>query len=660
MSSQEVANPLRRNVAIIAHVDHGKTTLVDALLHQSGTFRANERVAERAMDSNELERERGITILAKNTAVHYQDILINIVDTPGHADFGGEVERTLSMVDGVMLLVDASEGPLPQTRFVLRKALERRLTPIVVINKIDRPDARAGEVLNEIYDLFIDLDATEEQLDFPVLYTNARTGTAALHADGAGEDLRPLFDAVVKHVPPPRGNPDAPLQLLVANLDSSDYLGRIAIGRIFNGRVKIGDAVAVVKLDTAVQHTKVTKLFAFDGLKRVDIQEAAAGDIVCLAGIEDITIGETITDMEHQIAIPPIAIDEPTVSMIFGVNTSPVAGRDGQYVTSRQLKDRLDRELLGNVSIRVEPTDTPEQMKVVGRGELQLSILIEMMRREGFELQVSRPDIVTKELKGVIVEPVEELVIDVPEDHQGVVIAQVGERKGVMTKMVNNGSGRVRLEFRIPARGLIGFRSQFMTDTKGTGIMNHIFSSWEPWHGAIPARANGALVADRTGVATSYAIFNLQERGEIFIDPATNVYEGMVIGENSRPSDMDVNVTKEKKQTNMRASSADEAIRLIPPRKLGLEQAIEFINDDELVEVTPSSIRLRKRILASNMRPKSAKESRAGMLNRRTTGSVVCPSCGSLVGVRDDKCYMCGRVEPGTVGIRAGAPAARH
>jgi GTP-binding protein len=603
-----IANPLRRNVAIIAHVDHGKTTLVDALLHQSGTFRANERVAERAMDSNELERERGITILAKNTAVHYKDLLINIVDTPGHADFGGEVERTLSMVDGVMLLVDASEGPLPQTRFVLRKALERRLTPIVVINKIDRPDARAQEVLNEIYDLFIDLDAVEDQLDFPVLYTNARVGTASMSPDEPGEDLRPLFDAVVAHVPPPRGNPDAPLQLLVANLDSSDYLGRIAIGRIFNGRVKIGDAVAVVKLDTAVQHTKVTKLYAFDGLKRIDIQEAAAGDIVCLAGIEDITIGETITDMEHQIAIPPIAIDEPTVSMVFGVNTSPMAGRDGQFVTSRQIKDRLEKELLGNVSIRVEPTETPEQMKVVGRGELQLSILIEMMRREGFEIQVSRPDIVTKQLNGTTVEPVEELVIDVPEDHQGIVIAQVGERKGVMTKMVNNGSGRVRLEFRIPARGLIGFRSQFMTDTKGTGIMNHIFSSWEPWHGAIPSRANGALVADRVGTATSFAIFNLQERGEIFIDPGTAVYEGMLIGENSRPADMDVNVTKEKKQTNMRASSADEAIRLIPPRRLGLEQAIEFINDDELVEITPASIRLRKRILAANARPKPVRE----------------------------------------------------
>jgi GTP-binding protein len=601
----DVANPLRRNVAIIAHVDHGKTTLVDALLHQSGTFRVNERVAERAMDNIDLERERGITILAKNTAVHYGDHLINIVDTPGHADFGGEVERTLSMVDGVMLLVDASEGPLPQTRFVLRKALERRLPPIVVVNKIDRPDARPQEVLNEIYDLFIDLDATEEQLDFPVLYTNAKTGTASRDAAVTGQDLRPLFDAIIAHVPPPRGNPAAPLQLLVANLDSSDYVGRIAIGRIFNGRVRIGDQVAVCKLDAAVQETKVTKLYAFDGLKRVDIEEAAAGDIVCLAGIADITIGETIADVEHRVPMPPIAIDEPTVSMIFGVNTSPMAGREGQYVTSRQLRDRLDRELLGNVSIRLEPTESPEQVKIIGRGELQLSILIEMMRREGYEVQVSRPDIVTKTIGGQTVEPVEELVIDVPEDHQGVVIAQVGERKGVMTKMVNNGSGRVRLEFRIPARGLIGFRSQFMTDTKGTGIMNHIFSSWEPWHGAIPSRATGALVADRPGPATAYAIYNLQERGEIFLDPGVQVYEGMIIGENSRPNDLDVNVTKEKKQTNMRASTADEAIRLIPPRKLGLEQAIEFINDDELVEVTPASIRLRKRILAANMRPKS-------------------------------------------------------
>ena len=595
-------------MAIIAHVDHGKTTLVDALLHQSGIFRANERVAERAMDNTDLERERGITILAKNTAVHYRDVLINIVDTPGHADFGGEVERTLAMVDGVLLLVDASEGPLPQTRFVLRKALERRLTPMVVINKIDRADARVQEVLNEIYDLFIDLDATEEQLDFPVLYTSARAGTSSLSATAPGEDLRPLFDAIVDYVPPPRGDVNAPLQMLVANLDSSDYLGRIAIGRVFNGRVKVGDQVAVCKLDRRVQETKVTKLFAFEGLKRIEITEAAAGDIVCLAGIEDITIGETIADVEHRIAMPVIAIDEPTVSMIFGVNTSPMSGRDGQFVTSRQIKDRLDRELLGNVSIKVEPTDTPEQMKVLGRGELQLSILIEMMRREGFELQVSRPVIVTKEVDGKLMEPVEDLVIDVAEEFQGVVIAQVGTRRGTMTKMVNHGSGRVRLEFRIPARGLIGFRSQFLTETKGTGIMNHLFAGWEPWHGAIGARSTGALVADRTGVATAFAIWNLQERGEIFIEPGAPVYEGMLIGENARASDMDVNVTKEKKQTNMRASSADEAVRLIPPRKLGLEQAIEFINDDELVEVTPHNIRLRKRILAANMRPKVRSE----------------------------------------------------
>jgi GTP-binding protein len=603
-----IANALRRNVAIIAHVDHGKTTLVDGLLRQSGTFRSNERVAERAMDNTDLERERGITILAKNTAVHYHDVLINIVDTPGHADFGGEVERVLAMVDGVMLLVDASEGPLPQTRFVLRKALERRLPPIVVINKIDRPDARISEVLNEIYDLFIDLDATEEQLDFPVLYTSAKAGTSSRTVDTPGEDLRPLFDAIVAFVPPPRGSADAPLQLLVANLDSSDYLGRIAIGRVFNGRIRVGDPIAVCKLDGSFQETKVTKLFAFEGLKRVDIPEAAAGDIVCVAGIEDITIGETIADIEHRRAMPAIAVDEPTVSMIFGVNTSPMSGREGQFVTSRQLKDRLDRELLGNVSIRVEPTDTPEQMKVLGRGELQLSILIEMMRREGYELQVSRPEIVTREQHGQIVEPVEDLVIDVAEEFQGVVIAQAGTRRGTMTKMVNHGSGRVRLEFRIPARGLIGFRSQFLTDTKGTGIMNHIFAGWEPWHGAIPSRATGALVADRAGVATAYAIWNLQERGEIFIDPAEKVYEGMIIGENARSNDLDVNVTKEKKQTNMRASTADEAVRLIPARKLGLEQAIEFINDDELVEVTPKSIRLRKRVLAANMRPKRSAE----------------------------------------------------
>ncbi|MCC6164647.1 MAG: translational GTPase TypA [Acidobacteria bacterium] len=602
--ARQIANPHRRNVAIIAHVDHGKTTLVDAMFGQAGTFRSNERVAERAMDSMDLERERGITILAKNTAVRYLDHVINICDTPGHADFGGEVERTLSMVDGVVLLVDASEGPLPQTRFVLRKALERRLSPIVVINKIDRPDARVQEVLNEVYDLFIDLDADEEQLEFPIIYAVARDGQASTDASVRGEDLRPLFDAIIDHIPPPKGDVDGILQILIANLDASEYLGRIAIGRIFNGRVKVGDFVGVAKLDGSIQQTRVTKLFAFDGLKRVDVEDAAAGDIVCLAGIEDITIGETVTSAEHPKPIPPIAVDEPTVSMIFGVNTSPMAGRDGTFVTSRQIKERLEKELLGNVSLRVEPTDTPEQMRVIGRGELQLSILIEMMRREGYELQVSRPEIVTRETAEGRLEPVEDVVIDVPEEFQGVVIAALGTRKGTMTKMVNNGSGRVRLEFRVPARGLIGLRSQFLTDTKGTGIMNHIFAGWEPWAGPIPARPTGALVADRTGVATAFAISNLQDRGEIFIDPAAEVYEGMLIGENSRNNDLDVNVTKEKKQTNMRASTADEAIRIIPPRKLGLEVAIEFINDDELVEITPKAIRLRKKILAANQRPR--------------------------------------------------------
>jgi GTP-binding protein len=604
MNRSHIANPLRRNVAIVAHVDHGKTTLVDAMFRQAGVFRVNERVAERAMDSNELERERGITILAKNTAVHYQDILINIVDTPGHADFGGEVERVLSMVDGVVLLVDAAEGPLPQTRYVLRKAFERGLPPIVVVNKIDRSDARPKDVLNEIYDLFIDLDATEEQIEFPVLYTSGRAGTASTDLAVAGEDLRPLFDAIVAHVPPPRGNCESPLQMLVSNLDSSDYLGRIAIGRIFNGTVKINDPIVVLKLDGSALETRVTKLYSFEGLKRVEITEAGAGDIVCLAGIEDITIGETIADPEHRLAIPPIAVDEPTVSMVFGVNTSPMSGRDGQFVTSRHLRERLQRELLGNVSLKVLDTDTPEQLTVQGRGELQLAILIEMMRREGYELQVSRPEIITKEIDGVRMEPIEELIIDVAEDFQGVVIAHVGTRKGTMTKMVNHGSGRVRLEFRIPARGLIGFRSIFLTETKGTGIMNHLFAGWEPWHGPIGTRPTGALVADRVGQATAYALANLQERGTMFIDPQTPVYEGMIVGENSRTNDLDVNITKEKKQTNMRASTADEAIRLVPPHVMGLEQAIEFINDDELVEVTPKTIRLRKKILESNRRPK--------------------------------------------------------
>ena len=602
-----VTNPHRRNVAIIAHVDHGKTTLVDALLHQSGVFRANERVAERALDNIDLERERGITIMAKNTAVRYGNVIINIVDTPGHADFGGEVERTLSMVDGVLLLVDASEGPLSQTRFVLRKALERGLPAIVVINKIDRKDARPAEVLSEVYDLFIDLDATDEQIEFPVLYTNAKAGTASTDAAIPGETIRPVFEAILERMPAPEGDPVASLQLLVANLDSSDYLGRIAIGRIFNGRVKIGDDVAVSKLDGEVQRTRVTKLFAFDGLRRVEIEDAAAGDIVCLAGLSDITIGETITDPDDQSPIPPIHVDEPTVSMIFSVNTSPLAGRDGQYVTSRNLRDRLTRELIGNVSIRVEDTESPDQAKVIGRGEFQLSILIEMMRREGHEMQVSRPEIVTRVVDGRTEEPVEELVIDVAEEFRGVAIAGLGTRRATMTKMVDHGSGRIRLEFRIPTRGLIGFRSQFLTDTRGTGIMNHLFADWEPWHGPIAGRPSGVLVADRAGKATAYAMYNLQERGELFIKPTTEVYEGMIVGENARPADLDVNVTKEKKLTNMRASTADEAIRLISPRTLNLEQAIEFISDDELVEITPQSLRLRKRVLAASQRRTAAR-----------------------------------------------------
>ena len=599
-----VANPLRRNIAIIAHVDHGKTTLVDAMLHQSGVFRAHERVEERALDNIDLERERGITIMAKNTAIRYRDLIINIVDTPGHADFGGEVERTLTMVDGVLLLVDASEGPLPQTRFVLRKALEQGLPPVVVVNKMDRPDARPAEVLDEIYDLFIDLDATDAQIEFPVLYANAKAGTASTDPAEPGRDLRPLLDAIAERMPAPPGNPDAPLQVLVANLDASDYLGRIAIGRIVNGRVATGDAIAVSKLEGAVERTRVTKLYVFNGLERMEVAQAAAGDVICLAGIDDITIGETITSPDDPRPIPPMHVDEPTVSMVFGVNTSPMAGRDGQYVTSRNLRDRLARELVGNVSIRVEDTDSPEQMQVIGRGELQLSILIEMMRREGYELQVSRPRIVTRKRNGRTEEPVEELVIDVAEDYQGIVIAQLGNRKATMTRMVNHGSGRIRLEFRIPTRGLIGFRSQFLTDTRGTGIMNHLFAGWEAWNGPIPGRPTGALVADRAGKATAYAIYNLQERGEIFLDAGTPVYEGMIIGENARPADLDVNVTKEKKLTNMRSSTAEEAMRLVPPRLLNLEQAIEFINDDELVEITPASIRLRKEVLAANMRPK--------------------------------------------------------
>ncbi len=596
------SNPQLRNIAIIAHVDHGKTTLVDAMFRQSGIFRANERVEERAMDSNELERERGITILSKTTGVHYHGYKINIVDTPGHSDFGGEVERALKLVDGVMLLVDASEGPLPQTRYVLSKALEARLPQIIVINKIDRPDARCQEVLNEIYDLFIDLDATEAQLDFPVIYAISRDGVAKLALEDESDSLEPLFEAILKYIPPPKGDPDAILQFQVANLDYSDYLGRIAIGRVFNGTLNRGDEVSITKLDGKVQRTRITKMYSFEGLKRVEETRALPGDVLAIAGVEGITIGETVSHPDTPKALPYIQIDEPTIGMLFTVNTSPFAGREGTYVTSRNLRDRLDKELLTNVSLRVEEAGGPDQFQVMGRGELQLAILIEMMRRESYELMVGKPQIITKTVDGKLMEPLELLVVDVPEPYVGVVIEKLGMRKGKMAKMVNHGSGRVRIEFLVPSRGLIGLRSEMLTDTKGTAIMNSLFNGYIEWQGDIPMRLTGALVADRGGSATAYAIFNLQERGEIFISPVTEVYEGMIIGENSRPDDMNVNIVKEKKLTNMRAASADEAIRLVPPRLLNLEQAIEFINEDEFVEVTPNSIRLRKKILKANMR----------------------------------------------------------
>ena len=572
------------------------------MLRQSGIFRENEQVAERVMDSNDLERERGITILAKNTGVRYGGVKINIVDTPGHSDFGGEVERSLKIVDGVMLLVDASEGPLPQTRYVLSKALEAKLPPILVINKIDRADARAQEVLNEVYDLFIDLDAHEDQLDFPIIYANAKAGIAKTTLEDPSDNLRPLFDVIVKHIPGPAGDPDGPLQMIVANLDYSDYLGRLAIGRVFNGTLRYGDEVAVCKLDQSIQKTRITKLYSFEGLKRVDETMGCPGDILAIAGVEGITIGETLTSIENPLPLPYIHIDEPTIAMTFTINTSPFAGREGEYVTSRNLRDRLDKELLTNVSIRVEEAGGPDVFKVMGRGELQLAILIEMMRREGYELAVGKPEILTKTVDGKVMEPVELLVIDCPEQFVGVVIEKLGTRKGKMAKMVNHGSGRVRIEFHVPSRGLIGLRSEMLTDTKGTALMNSLFHGYIEWQGDIETRPTGVLVSDRPGKSSSYAMWNLQERGELFISPGTEVYEGMIVGENSRNADLDVNIVKEKKLTNMRASSADEAIRLVPPRLLNLEQAIEFIREDELVEVTPKSIRLRKKILKSNQR----------------------------------------------------------
>ncbi|MEG9434288.1 translational GTPase TypA [Terriglobus sp. ADX1] len=591
-----------RNIAIIAHVDHGKTTLVDAMLRQSGTFRANEAVADRVMDSNDLERERGITILAKNTAVNYGDGKINIVDTPGHADFGGEVERALKMVDGVVLLVDASEGPLPQTRFVLGKALAAGLKPVLVVNKIDRPDARPQEVLNEVYDLFIDLDAEEDQLDFPVVYTNGKAGTATLDLATPGTDLQPLFETIVKTIPPATGDADGSLQILVTNLDYSDYLGRLGIARVFNGTLKTGDTVNIARVDGTLAPVKITKLFSFSGLKRTDIEQTEIGDIIAVAGVAGLTIGETITSLENPAPLPPIVIDEPTIAIQFSVNNSPFAGREGQFVTSRNLRERLDKELQTNVSIRVEDTDSPDTFKVLGRGELQLAVLIEMMRREGFELTVGRPEIVTKRIDGQLMEPVEYVTIDVPNEFSGTVIQKLGPRKGEMVKM--HGDSRVRMEFKVPSRGLIGLRSEMLTETRGTIVMNTLFDGYIAYQGEIPQRPTGALISDRTGVTTTYALNGLQERGVLFLGDGVDVYEGMIVGENSRDNDLDVNCVREKKLTNMRASSADEALRLVPYKQLTLEQCIEFIADDELVEVTPKSLRMRKKVLQANRRPR--------------------------------------------------------
>lgn len=592
-----------RNIAIIAHVDHGKTTLVDAMLKQAGIFRENQEVQERILDSLDLERERGITIMAKNASVRYGEYKINIVDTPGHADFGGEVERVLKMVDGVMLLVDAAEGCLPQTRFVLRKALEQNLPAIAVVNKIDRHDARPQEVVNEIYDLFIDLGATEEQIEFPILYTVARDGLVKTSLDGEFTNLKPLFEQIIHTIPAPKPLRQDTLQILVANIDYNTFVGRLAIGRIFSGEIQKNQEVLVCKRDGKLEKGKVRELFVFEGLERESVETVGVGEIIALAGFDYIQIGETISSVDNPHPMPAIAVDEPTISMIFGVNTSPFAGTEGKFVTSRQLKERLNKEVLGNVALRVEETESPDQFKVSGRGELQLAILIEMMRREGYEFQVSRLEVITKKGEnGELLEPIELVVIDIPEEFIGVVTEALGRRKGQMKKMINNGSGRVRLEYEIPSRGLIGFRNEFLTETKGTGLLNTLFLRYDKWQGEMRGRRTGSLVADRMGEATAYALYNLQERGTLFIKPQTKVYEGMIIGENARAIDLDVNAIKEKKLTNMRSSTAEEAMRLVPIKELSLEQALEFIAEDELVEVTPKSIRLRKKILRANER----------------------------------------------------------
>lgn len=597
-----------RNLAIIAHVDHGKTSLVDVMLKQSGVFRANEQVEERVMDSNDLERERGITILAKNTAVNWQGIKINIVDTPGHADFGGEVERVLKMVDGVLLVVDAFEGPMPQTKFVLRKALELNLKPIVVINKTDRPDARPYEVVDEVLELFLQLGASDDQLDFPVIYTSARQGTAGYEPGEMTEDLTPLFATILKEIPAPESDPDGALQMLVTTLDYNDYLGKIAVGRIFRGQITANTPVAVIKRDQTLEKVKVGKVFTFEGLKRVDVPYAAAGEIVAISGIPNINIGETVTCPLNPEALPTISIDEPTLTMMFMVNTSPLAGTEGKHVTSRKLRERLFREIETNVSLRVEETENTDSFQVSGRGELHLSILIENMRREGFELQVSKPEVILKTIDGVKCEPYEQLTCDIPDSATGTVIEMLGSRKAEMLNMLNLPGGVTRLEFLIPARGLIGFRGDFLTETRGEGIMSHIFHSYQPYKGEIQSRTRGALVASDPGEATSYALYQLQDRGRMFIEPGTKVYEGMIVGESSREQDIDVNVTRKKQLTNMRASGADESLRLEPAKILSLEEALEYIDDDEYVEITPQNIRLRKKYLDRNARARYEKQ----------------------------------------------------
>jgi GTP-binding protein len=599
-----------RNVAIVAHVDHGKTTLVDAMLWQSGVFRTNQDVAERVLDSMDLEREKGITILAKNTAVRFGDVKINIVDTPGHADFGGEVERALTMVDGVLLLVDASEGPLPQTRFVLRKALEARLPVVLVVNKVDRPDARVAEVVHEVEELFLDLDADEHQIDFPILYANAREGHCGTEPDALEPNLSLLFEALLARVPAPAYDESMPLQALVTNLDASPYLGRLALCRVRNGTLERGQQVAWCRIDGSVERVKVVELYVTEALDRVDADEVGPGEICAVAGIADVTIGETLADPDDPRPLPVVRVDEPSLSMTIGINTAPLAGRDGDKVTARLLKSRLDQEVIGNVSIRVLDTERPELWEVQGRGELQLAILVEVMRREGFELTVGKPQVVTRTIDGALHEPMERVAIDVPEDYLGVASQLLALRKGRMEQVVNHGTGWVRMEYVVPARGLIGFRTEFMTETRGTGQLHHVFEGYEPWHGELRTRPSGSLVADRRGLTTQFALLNLQERGVLFVGPGEEVYEGMIVGENARADDMDVNPTKEKKLTNIRQSTAEELVRLIPKTQLSLEQALEFIREDECVEVTPANVRLRKVILAQQERVRAARRGR--------------------------------------------------